>query len=105
MRACCENNIGLCFLSPYGRFLGRVSGKVKGNVLLRKRQYQLSEDMAASVGIGASFLSGKFYNCRKVLLRAVRDHALVVDCDRLSKASEEVKSYFSKLEVCKTSTI
>ena len=39
MGACAERNIGLCFLTPNGRFLARVSGKVKGNVLLRKKQY------------------------------------------------------------------
>ena len=43
MGACAERNIGLCFLTPYGRFLARVSGKVKGNVLLRKKQYLISE--------------------------------------------------------------
>ena len=42
MGACAERNIGLCFLTPNGRFLARVTGKVKGNVLLRKRQYELS---------------------------------------------------------------
>lgn len=102
MRACCENNVGLCFLSPGGRFLGRVSGEVRGNVLLRKKQYQISEDTPESVKIGSSFLAGKFYNCRKVLARAARDHALVVDCEKLSKASETIKSYFSKIEACET---
>jgi CRISPR-associated protein Cas1 len=43
MGACVERNIGLCFLTPYGRFLGRVTGKIKGNVLLRKKQYFVSE--------------------------------------------------------------
>lgn len=102
MRACCENNIGLCFLSAGGRFLGRVSGKVQGNVLLRKRQYQISEDPAVSTKFGASFLAGKFYNCRKVLMRAVRDHALVVDCEKLSDASETIRSYYARIEACDT---
>ena len=33
MGACAERGIGLCFLSPSGRFLARINGKVKGNVL------------------------------------------------------------------------
>jgi CRISPR-associated protein Cas1 len=102
MRACCDNNIGLCFLSPGGRFLGRVSGKVKGNVLLRKKQYQISDDLDECLNIGSSFLIGKFYNCRKILNRAIRDHALVVDCDELSKASESIKTYCSKAVTCNT---
>jgi CRISP-associated protein Cas1 len=96
MRACCENNIGLCFLSPGGRFLGRVSGAAQGNVLLRKAQYRISDDRDKSVEIGASFLVGKFYNCRKVLSRAVRDHPLVVDCDLLNKTSREIKALSDK---------
>jgi CRISPR-associated protein Cas1 len=91
MGACAERNIGLCFLSPYGRFLARVIGKVKGNVLLRKKQYLLSEDTDASVNISASFLIGKITNCRKVLDRAVRDHALLVDVNKLKYASNELK--------------
>lgn len=87
MSACAEKNIGLCFLSPYGRFLARVSGKVHGNVLLRKRQYQVSENETESLPIAASFLVGKLYNCRKVLERAVRDHALLVDVEALRQAS------------------
>jgi CRISP-associated protein Cas1 len=102
MRACCEKNIGLCFLSPGGRFLGRVSGKVKGNVLLRKKQYQISDDLDECVKVGSSFLIGKFYNCRKVLDRAIRDHSMVVDCEELSKVSKAIKTYISKTGKCKT---
>lgn len=36
MGKCSEQNISLCFISPNGRFLARVTGGVKGNVILRK---------------------------------------------------------------------
>ena len=36
MGACAERNISLCYLTPQGKFLARVSGKIKGNVLLRE---------------------------------------------------------------------
>ena len=36
---CGERGIALTFLSGSGRFLGRVTGPVSGNVLLRKAQY------------------------------------------------------------------
>ena len=39
IRFCGERNIGLTFLSEYGRFYGRVYGPVNRNVLLRKKQY------------------------------------------------------------------
>lgn len=40
MGACAERNIALCYLSPQGKFLARVSGRVKGNVILREQQYK-----------------------------------------------------------------
>ena len=36
MGACAERNISLCYLSPQGKFLARVTGKVRGNVILSK---------------------------------------------------------------------
>src|SRR5450759_778968 len=44
MGACARHNIGLCFLTHHGHFLARVIGEVKGNVLLRKKQYLISEN-------------------------------------------------------------
>ena len=37
MGACAERNVSLCYVTPQGRFLARISGKTKGNVLLRKK--------------------------------------------------------------------
>jgi len=51
MGACAERNIGLCFLTPHGRFLARISGRVRGNVLLRKKQFEVSENPVASLSI------------------------------------------------------
>jgi CRISP-associated protein Cas1 len=58
---------------------------VRGNVLLRKKQYQVSENEAQSVPIAASFLLGKIANSRKVIERAIRDHAMLVDVEALGK--------------------
>jgi CRISPR-associated protein Cas1 len=91
MGACAERNIGLCFLRPNGRFLARVTGKVKGNLLLRKRQYELSHDEVASAAIARSMVLGKIANCRTVIDRAVRDHALLVDVEELQAASNFLK--------------
>jgi CRISP-associated protein Cas1 len=101
MGACAERNVGLCFLTPHGRFLARVTGKVKGNVLLRKKQYFVSENQE-SVNIAASFLIGKISNCRKVIERAVRDHALLVDVKALSGASAALKEILKMIKECKT---
>lgn len=100
MGACAERNIDLCFLTPGGRFQARVVGKVKGNVLLRKRQYQVSEDEEESARIATSFLLGKVANCRKVVARAIRDHAMLVDVPALEQASNSLRETLKVLPGC-----
>jgi CRISPR-associated protein Cas1 len=87
MGACAKNGISLCFLTPNGRFLARVCGETRGNVLLRKRQYKVSENEAESCLIARNMIAGKLTNARWVLERATRDHALRVDALGLKAAS------------------
>ena len=91
MRSCMEKDIGLCFLAPSGRFLARVSGPVHGNVLLRKKQYMISDSKNQSLPVAVSFLLGKIANCRKVIGRAIRDHAMLVDVPLLERALLSLK--------------
>jgi CRISP-associated protein Cas1 len=100
MGACAERNIGLCFLTPNGRFQGRVTGRVRGNVLLRKRQYEISEKAADSRPIAASFLLGKIFNSRKVIERALRDHSMLVDGKSLTNASNFLKETLKAIPAC-----
>lgn len=102
MGACADRNIGLTFLTPNGRFQGRVTGRVKGNVLLRKKQFEWSEKEAHSVPIAASFLLGKLSNCRKVLERAIRDHAMLVNVEALTGASNFLKETLKAVQNCKS---
>lgn len=90
MGACAKRGIQLSFMTPYGRFLARVCGEDRGNVLLRKRQYRVSDDENASCLIARNFIFGKVYNSRWVLGRAVRDHAMRID-------TEAVKHVVSQL--------
>jgi CRISPR-associated protein Cas1 len=87
MGACAERDIGLSFLKPGGRFLARVSGRVKGNLLLRKKQYQLAQNDDAAVSVAVSCLSAKIFNSRQVINRALRDHRLLVDVPALQATS------------------
>lgn len=41
MGKCAEYGIAVNFISPQGKFLARVQGKTKGNVYLRKEQFEL----------------------------------------------------------------
>ena len=100
MGACADRGIGLCFLRPSGRFLARVTGRQQGNVLLRKKQYNISEDKEARTPIAASFLLGKIANCRVVIERARRDHAMLVDTDALGKVSDWLKETLKVIQTC-----
>lgn len=44
MGACAERNVSLCYVTPQGKFLARVTGKTRGNVLLREQQYNSCRD-------------------------------------------------------------
>lgn len=92
MGACAERHIGLCFLRPGGQFLARVSGGVHGNVWLRRRQFELSNGGPISLNIARSIVLAKITNCRKVIERARRDHALVVDVAAMEGASDYLKA-------------
>lgn len=101
MGACAERNIGLSFLTPYGRFQARVTGRVQGNVLLRRKQFEVSQK-EAGVPIAASFLLGKISNCRKVLERAMRDHSMILDVKSLASASNFLKETLRAISNCRT---
>ena len=91
MGACAEKNISLCYLTPQGRFLARVTGRIKGNVLLRERQYKSSMDEQESLEIAKNCIFGKVYNCRWVLERAIRDHGMQIDKEKVKNASLKLK--------------
>lgn len=74
MKLCADRGIGLTFLSPTGRFVSRIQGQVRGNVLLRKAQYSLSDDNDASTEIARICISGKIQNYRNILRRFERDY-------------------------------
>lgn len=77
MGACADRNISLCYVTPQGKFLARVTGKIKGNVILRQQQYESSRDKEISLSIAKNCITGKIYNARWVLERAVRDLSLI----------------------------
>ena len=92
MGACAERNISLCYLTPQGKFLARVTGKIKGNVILRKQQYASCKDEAIGLEIAKNCITGKVYNARWVLERAIRDHEMQIDAERVKNASLQLKS-------------
>jgi CRISPR-associated protein Cas1 len=71
---CSDRGIGVSFLTERGRFLARVEGPVSGNVLLRRTQYRVSDDLPRRVRIARNVVLAKMLNTRSLMLRALRDH-------------------------------
>ncbi|WP_132014873.1 type I-C CRISPR-associated endonuclease Cas1c [Hydrogenispora ethanolica] len=74
MHLCAERGVALSFLAESGKFLARVSGRVNGNVLLRRRQYRQADSPEEALQLAKGFILGKIFNCRCVLQRFLRDH-------------------------------
>lgn len=85
MKLCADNGVALTFLSPQGRFIARVEGPVRGNVLLRMKQYELSKDSGFCLHLSRIFIAGKIQNSRAVLRRFVRDHGDNLDVERVAE--------------------
>lgn len=75
MDACVNRGIGFSALSQRGRLRFRVSGSTTGNVLLRKRQYLLSDQDRRY--LAAKLLHEKLAGQRSVLSRFRRNHPAV----------------------------
>jgi CRISPR-associated protein Cas1 len=102
MRLCSDNNVGLSFLTPHGKFLGRVSGRVRGNVLLRRTQYRIADDAELSLDLAKCFITGKIVNCRTVLGRSIRDHGDMISSDRIRCADSLLIENLTNIDVCTT---
>lgn len=100
MGYCAERNISIVFLKQNGRFLARVIGDSKGNVVLRKKQYILSEDTRASAIIARNFILGKIYNHKWMLERMTRDYPLRIDVEQFKEASSQLSQLMLVVRDC-----
>ena len=91
MKLCVDNNVSLTFLSPQGKFIARVQGPTRGNVLLRTEQYRLSENEDFTLHISKLFIGGKIQNYRNILRRYERDYG----------SNDEIAATVQALEVRK----
>lgn len=94
MKLCADNGVALTFLSPQGRYISRSQGPTKGNVLLRKAQYTLSDNPCYALHLAKLFIGGKIQNYRNILRRFLRDNgdnAAVAHCaDHLQRCKSKV---------------
>lgn len=91
MKLCTDNNVSLTFLSPNGRFVSRIQGQTRGNVLLRKAQYRLADNEQRSLHVAQLFVAGKIQNYRNVLRRFIRDYGENADVENTVRSLDMKK--------------
>lgn len=98
MSLCAKRGVGLSFHNEYGKFLARVSGEVQGNVLLRKKQYKVSDDEEESIPIVRNCLQAKILNSRTVIQRAIRDHSDSINVSKIEEVSCRLLNSIKQVE-------
>lgn len=95
---CAEKGIGVSQYTPNGKFLYRISDKNRGNVLLRKEQYRISDDGSRAMPYARNMILAKVYNQRNTVNRALRDHSMRIDKEKFTKVSNNLKKKMSDIE-------
>lgn len=102
MGYCARSAINLCFMSPRGRFLARAVGENNGNVLLRKKQFRISDSDGESCKIARNMILDKVYNSLWSVERTARDHPMRVDAARLKNSSAQLHRRMSAISGAET---
>jgi len=93
MKLCGDNNVSLTFMTPQGRFIGRLQGGIHGNVMLRKAQYKYADETNYALHVSKIFVAGKIHNYRAILRRYIRDYGENKDilevCEHLKRSKRE----------------
>lgn len=97
---CAKNDITITFLSENGYFEGRLCGPVSGNVLLRKRQYQVMEDKEFSCRFVRDLLYCKLKNSKTLLLRYGRNSGNQEAKDDLAQGAQILSGMAEQLSAC-----
>ena len=97
MAFCAENDIGICYMSRSGRFLAKVYGAQKGNVVLRKVQYAVSDDINRFMKIVRNIIAAKVANSRNIVMRHIRNHGDNSD-PLFKKATVQLSSYLNLIK-------
>lgn len=102
MGQCAKRNLALTFLTPNGRFLARVVGESRGNVILRRQQYRMADCPEESLEIAKNCIIGKVCNSRSVVKRAIRDHGPRIDEERFETVAGQLKNSTEQIRNAKS---
>lgn len=83
MGKCVEYGIALNFISPQGKFLAKVQGEVRGNVYLRKAQFE--QFSSPPIRLSQNTVAAKLSNTRYLIRRSLKDYPRLDDDGCLSQ--------------------
>ena len=86
-----HNLEGIVFFGYRGTSPALMGACAERNILLREQQYISCKDDEMSLAIAKNCITGKVYNARWVLERAIRDHEMQIDVENVKKASLYLK--------------
>jgi CRISP-associated protein Cas1 len=98
---CAEDGRQIIWLTEYGRFKGRLTGKTTGNVLLRRSQHGVLDQPELGLEIARYMIAGKLQNTRSVVMRAAREAKESGEQKRLQKTAQVHAEAIRNAEVAK----
>lgn len=97
MERCIHYGIGIAYLSPTGRLIARVRGISQGNILLRRKQYRISDHEEESLSIVRNIILAKIYNEKWTIERYIRQYEQRLNIITLKKSSEDLSGMMQKV--------
>lgn len=100
MGKCADRGIPINFISPQGEFLARVQGKVKGNIFLRKAQFEMFSNPDPI--LAQNTVAAKISNTIFLIKRSLRDNPQINEDGRITeciaKLEEGIDTAYQTLE-------
>jgi len=97
-----EYGIGICYLTPNGRFIARLRGESKGNILLRRKQYRVADYENERLAISKNIICAKIYNQKWTIERYIRQYENRIETDHLSYSSNYLTDLLDKVNKANT---
>ncbi|MCK9497209.1 MAG: type I-C CRISPR-associated endonuclease Cas1c [Dehalococcoidia bacterium] len=95
---CAEDGRSVVWLDYRGRFLARVEGRARGNVLLRRAQHLALSDVDRTCRIARQVVAGKLQNARHVMLRGARETPDAAESALLAEQGDRLAEAIVRLE-------
>ena len=104
MGKCADLGINISFISPQGQFLAKVQGRTKGNIFLRKAQFE--RFAAPDILLAQNTVAAKLSNTRYLIRRSLKDNPQLDANGELSRCIEYLESAMERVyEMNDTETI